>query len=97
MHPKALYWISIRFTTPWQPHGVRMHAFDASTATSALAGHGYKSRTPHPPLPTPSYQQTTEQLLRQTSSMDTIINVMLLGEPRLILTRLIVFMTSLLN
>ena len=51
----------------------------------------------HPSPHLLSNQQTTEQLLRQTSSMDTTINVMLHGEPRLILTRLIIFMTSLLN
>ena len=73
-----------------------MHAFQASAGTSAPAGHGHTSGTPHPPLPTPFYQQTSEKLLRQSSSMNTVIYIyvatrQVLGEQGLTLTRLIIF------
>ena len=69
IQPRTLWWISILFRTPCQPHSKSGGThFLQKMSVSALQGTVTHDRNPHPPLPTPS--RSIQRLLGQPSQMN---------------------------
>jgi len=69
IQPRTLWWISILFRTPCQPHSKSGGThFLQKMSVSALQGTVTHARNPHPPLPTPI--RTIQRLLGQPSQMN---------------------------
>ena len=66
---RTLWWISILFRTPWQPHSESGGTlFVQKMPVSALQGTVTHARNPRPPLPTPI--RSIQRLLGQPSQMN---------------------------